>query len=70
MTIPEAIYCMESYLPESKDSCIRCKYYGSKKEGSIYVCKSSEAHKIAIEALKEKLKRLGEDNYGYEGSEI
>ena len=46
MTIKEAIFCMKSYLPEgSYERCPECRYYGK--------CKSSEAHKMAIEALEE-----------------
>jgi hypothetical protein len=50
MTIKEAIFCMESYLPEgSYEGCPKCPYYGVHKDGT---CCSSEAHKLAIEALK------------------
>ena len=56
MTIQEAIYCMESYLPEteSPDHCLDCPYYGSQSNPNeqVYVCKSSEAHRIAIKALQ------------------
>ena len=56
MTIQEAIYCMESYLPEteSPDHCLDCPYYGSQGNPNeqVYVCKSSEAHRIAIKALQ------------------
>ena len=56
MTIQEAIYCMQSYLPETEapDHCLECPYYGSKGDSNeqTYICKSSEAHRIAIEALK------------------
>ena len=56
MTIDEAIYCMKSYLPDyNEEHCLKCKYYGSKKKGDVFVCNSSEAHLMAIKAL-EKLK--------------
>lgn len=48
MTKKEAIYCMTTYLPDSDHSvydCPKCKHY---KNG----CESSEAHKLAIKALK------------------
>ena len=50
MTIQEAIYCMQSYLPETEapDHCLDCPYYGLKGD----TCKSSEAHRIAIKALQ------------------
>lgn len=47
MSKEEAIFCMKSYLPEgSYERCPKCKYYGN--------CKSSEAHKMAIEALEQE----------------
>ncbi len=51
MTIDEAIYCMKSYLPDSRISCQDCKYYGSKDDGEAMICQSSAAHEMAIEAL-------------------
>ena len=57
MTIEEAIYCMESYLPENELFCINCPYYGNKQiDNQISTCCSSEAHKLAIKALKKMLK--------------
>ena len=48
MTIDEAIYCMTSYLPDERvDHCTNCKYYETD------LCKSSEAHLLAITALKQ-----------------
>lgn len=56
MTIEEAIYCMNSYLPDNKDSCYSCPYYGSKKvDDQLYVCNSAEAHRMAIKALEAQL---------------
>ena len=54
MTIDEAIHCMKSYLPESTpEDCTNCKYYGSKQiDEQVYVCESSEAHRMAIVALE------------------
>lgn len=54
MTIEEAIYCMKSYLPGNEvEDCVSCPYYGSVNDGdNCYVCRSSEAHLLAIEALK------------------
>ena len=57
MTIEEAIYCMKSYLPgnEVKD-CVSCPYYGSVDDGdNCYVCRSSEAHRMAIRALEKMM---------------
>lgn len=53
MTVDEAIYCMKSYLPDNEvEHCVSCPYYGSVSLGdNCYTCKSSEAHKLAIEAL-------------------
>ena len=57
MTIKEAIFCMESYLPGNELSCVNCPYYGSKQiDNQGFTCCSSEAHKMAIEALKKMLK--------------
>lgn len=54
MTIDEAIFCMTSYLPDSDDyMCRECPYYGSVPYKGVFVCRSSEAHKLAIKALKE-----------------
>ena len=54
MTVDEAIYCMESYLPNIElGHCLGCPYYGSVYLGdNSRICKSSEAHKLAIVALK------------------
>lgn len=58
MTIEEAIYCMESYLSENELSCINCPYYGSKQiDNQTFTCCSSEAHELAIKALKKMLKK-------------
>ena len=60
MTIDEAIYCMNSYLPDSRVSdCINCKYYGS-KEG-IFCC-SDEAHQKAIDTMRkyQKIEQIAE----------
>lgn len=53
MTVDEAIYCMKSYLPDNEvEHCINCPYYGAvRTDGNSYTCRSSEAHKLAIEAL-------------------
>ena len=49
MTIDEAIYCMESYLPsDNYTHCTECKYYGCKDNKT---CASSEAHQTAIETM-------------------
>ena len=54
MTIDEAIYCMQSYLPDGGDEgCYSCSYYHRKhEEDNYYTCCSKEAHEMAIEALK------------------
>lgn len=50
MTIDEAIYCMQSYLPsEEYTHCTECKYYGCNANG---ICKSSEAHQKAISIMR------------------
>lgn len=50
MTIDEAIYCMESYLPsDDYTHCTECKYYGCKDNKT---CKSSEAHQKAINIMR------------------
>ena len=57
MTIEEAIYCMKSYLPDGAEKCLSCPYYGSKEvDSQVSVCNSSEAHRLAIEALTRMLK--------------
>ena len=60
MTIDEAIYCMQSYLPDKEnDHCINCPYYGTVKvpgEKNIWVCQSNIAHQMAVEALR-KMKK-------------
>lgn len=62
MTIDEVIYCMKSYLPDSRLSCIECPYYGSFQiDSQTFICRSSEAHKMAIEAL-EKLKNINNEH--------
>ena len=54
MTIEEAIYCMKSYLPGNEvEDCVSCPYYGSVNDGdNCYVCRSYEAHRMAIRALE------------------
>ena len=51
MTIDEAIFCMKSYLPNSRVLCQDCKYYGSEYDDGAWFCHSSDAHKLAIKAL-------------------
>ena len=53
MTVDEAIYCMKSYLPDNDlENCLTCPYYGSVRiEDNVSVCRSSEAHELAIKAL-------------------
>ena len=65
MTTKEAIHCMKSYLPEATDEdCRNCPFYGSMKtyDPQIFLCKSSEAHKMAIDALEKQVpkKAIGE----------
>ena len=65
MSVDEAIYCMTSYLPDnSVEHCTNCPYYKIKEQHfgdqCFYVCRSSEAHKLAIKALK-KLKEMEEN---------
>ena len=67
MTNEEAIYCLTSYHQPDAHAvkCRDCKYYRSVEEvtedGRVYkTCKSSEAEKIAIEAL-DTLSWLEED---------
>ena len=46
-------FCMNSYLPDSRESCLKCPYYGSVQvDKQVSTCKSSEAHKMAIKALQ------------------
>lgn len=50
---------MKSYLPENEDACYECTYYGANKvDDQIYVCNSSEAHRMAIQALEVVKKML------------
>lgn len=65
MTEKEAIHCMKSYLPEATvEDCRNCPFYGSMKtyDSQIFLCKSSEAHKMAIDALEKQVpkKAIGE----------
>ena len=57
MTIREAIYCMKSYLPDSElEHCTSCPYYGSVSVGdNVFVCRSDEAHRMAIQALEKMM---------------
>ena len=57
MTIDEAIFCMKSYLPNSRVLCQDCKYYGSEYDDGAWFCHSSDAHKLAIKALTAQLKK-------------
>lgn len=59
MTNEEAIYCMKSYLPDNTvEHCISCPYHGTRQvEGNLAICKSSEAHRMAIDALEQKAKK-------------
>ena len=61
MTIEEAIYCMESYLPDNEiEHCLNCPYYGCKHiKDNVYVCNSSEAHRMAIRALRQLINDCG-----------
>lgn len=53
MTVKEAIHCMNSYLPEQTMFCKECPYYGTVEEGgNVFLCKSDEAHLLAIKALE------------------
>lgn len=46
MTIDEAIYCMESYLPsDNYTHCTECKYHGK-------TCASITAHQKAINTMR------------------
>ena len=50
MTIEEAIYCMQSYLPSDDYTlCTECKYYGCNTNGT---CKSNEAHQKAVDIMR------------------
>ena len=55
MTLEEAIYCMTSYLPDTDvEHCEQCPYKASVQiDKRTFTCKSSEAHRMAIEALKQ-----------------
>lgn len=56
MTIEEVIYCLKSYMPDARiDMCNKCRYYGSIKDGSAYICESNTARKIAIEVLEKQI---------------
>ena len=57
MTIEEAIYCMKSYLHDNEvEDCVSCPYYGSVNDGdNCYVCRSDEAHRMAIRALEKMM---------------
>ena len=56
MTNDDAIYCMKSYLPNIDiEHCLDCPYYGTVHDDQTAACRSSEAHRLAIEAL-EKMK--------------
>lgn len=58
MTAEEAIFCMGSYLPDSKDACPRCPYYGSVAlDGQASTCLSSQGHRLAMEALGKQVPR-------------
>lgn len=59
MTNKEVIYCMKAYLPgNSIDYCMECPYYNSVKiDEQMSICKSSEAHELAIKNL-EKLETI------------
>lgn len=53
MTNKEAIYCMRSYLGET--DCVKCPYYASIPiDEQTSVCRSNEAHTLAIKALEER----------------
>lgn len=57
MTPEEAMYCMGSYLPDTDEfDCRKCRFYASQKAGRVYLCRSSNAHKIAIEAISKQIK--------------
>ena len=65
MTEKEAIHCMKSYLPEATDEdCRNCPFYGSMKtyDPQIFLCKSSEAHKMAIDALEKQIPKKPEQS--------
>ena len=55
MTIDEAIFCMNHYLPGSDvlECKEKCPYYGSVElDDGLYTCKAATAHKMAVEALE------------------
>ena len=60
MTLDEAIYCMKSYLPdETVEHCFNCPYYASKQiDEYTFLCESSTAHRMAIDALKRMKEEL------------
>ena len=63
MSIDDAIYCMRSYLPDEDVLCYGCKYYASKQvKDNVFVCRSDEAHKMAIRAL-ERMKKEDHDRH-------
>lgn len=59
MTLEEAMYCMASYLPDADvEHCVNCPYRKAVQiDEQTFTCKSSEAHRMAIEALKEQANR-------------
>ena len=61
MTIDEAIYCIQGYLPDANNEhCLNCPYFCSHQVGeNVFLCESSEAHRMAIKALEE-MKRSNE----------
>ena len=53
MTPEEAIYCLLSYQSDSPDDmCKKCSYYNTMQGDGYSTCKSSEARKMAVKALK------------------
>ena len=67
MSVDEAIYCMTSYLPDnSVEKCVNCPYYGIKEQHfgdqCFYVCRSDEAHELAIKALQKLKEMEGKQN--------
>ena len=59
MSVQEAIFCMASYMPGNHMSCVNgCPHYGSilvSDNPPTYVCRSSEAHQLATEALSRQM---------------
>lgn len=59
MSLQEAIFCMMSYLPGNHMSCTNgCHHYGSvlvSENPPTYVCRSSEAHRLAADALSRQM---------------